>query len=91
VKDNEIRDFVSALTKVAEEYGQTQQLRERIRGIVFPFIEEARRTVSGQEAVYQVRSGYGWIDVSEGEYANGYQDSERRIVYAAPIPATEPK
>jgi hypothetical protein len=43
------------------------------------------------EAVYQVRSGYGWIDVSEGEYSNGYQDSARRIVYTTPQAECAPR
>lgn len=38
MKDHEIRELVSTLTKIAEDYGQTQQLREHIRGAVFSAI-----------------------------------------------------
>jgi len=38
MKDHEIRELVTELTEVAQQYGQTQQLRERIRGVVFKHI-----------------------------------------------------
>lgn len=38
MKDHEIRELVSELTEVAQQYGQTQQLREQIRGVVFKYI-----------------------------------------------------
>ncbi len=34
MKDHEIRELVNKLTDVAREYGQTQQLRERIARVV---------------------------------------------------------
>lgn len=43
MKDHEIRELVSELTQVAREYGQTQQLRERIRGVVLPRLAEPHR------------------------------------------------
>jgi hypothetical protein len=38
-RDHEIRDFVYALTDIATKYSQTQQLRERIAGVVLPMIK----------------------------------------------------
>jgi hypothetical protein len=35
MKDHEIRELVSELTQIAQDYGQTQQLREHIREAVF--------------------------------------------------------
>jgi hypothetical protein len=61
-------------------------------------IEYARRTVSGQEAqpIYQARSinSVTWTDQSKDGYdhmAKYPMCFEVRIVYAAPIPATELK
>ncbi len=34
MKDHEIRELVNKLTDVARKYGQTQQLRERIKAVV---------------------------------------------------------
>lgn len=34
MKPHEMREFVNRLTKIAKDYGQTQQLRERIAGEV---------------------------------------------------------
>jgi hypothetical protein len=61
------------------------------RGDLFAFARALLADGGKGEAVYQVRSGYGWIDVSEGEHANGYQDSERRIVYTAPQAECAPR
>jgi hypothetical protein len=38
-KDREIADFVNELRDVAEHYGQTQQLRERISRVVLDFLK----------------------------------------------------
>jgi hypothetical protein len=64
-----------------------------LRGILD---DEARRTVSGQEAqpIYQARSinSVTWTDQSKDGYdhmAKYPMCFEVRIVYAAPIPATE--
>lgn len=51
MKDHEIRELVTELTEVAQQYGQTQQLRERIRGVVFKhippsFFEQKENNVS---------------------------------------------
>jgi hypothetical protein len=55
----------------------------------FPRIEAARRTVSGQGAIYQSEQMPGvWLDISKEEFDLTHHG---RIVYAAPIPATEPK
>lgn len=40
MKDGNIRDMVSALVEVSKEFGQTEQLRERIRGIVIGEMNE---------------------------------------------------
>jgi vacuolar-type H+-ATPase catalytic subunit A/Vma1 len=41
-KDQEIAKFVSELTAIANEYQGTQQLRNRLRGVVLSFIEKYR-------------------------------------------------
>jgi hypothetical protein len=50
--------------------------------------QAARRTVSGQEAVLTMQIING--EVFEYEYTGNLMDGEYRL-YAAPIPATEPK
>lgn len=42
MKDHEIRELVNALCAVAREYGQTQQLRERIAGLIVPVLSPPR-------------------------------------------------
>lgn len=52
-------------------------------------LEAARRTVSGQEAIYQSEQMPGvWLDISKEEFDSTHH---ARIVYAAPIPAMEKK
>lgn len=41
MKDHEKRELVDALTKVAIEFGGTQQLRERIAQLVLPALDVA--------------------------------------------------
>lgn len=43
MKDHEIRELVNELTKIAKEYGQTQQLRQRILGVVLGALKEVRK------------------------------------------------
>lgn len=38
LKDHEVARMVNALRDVAKEYGQTQQLRERIAGVVRDYL-----------------------------------------------------
>lgn len=45
MKDHEIREFVNALTAVAKEYANTQQLRERIHGVVLTAMYKDTQTV----------------------------------------------
>jgi len=40
MKDHEICTLINFLTKVAKEYGQTQQLRERIHGALVPLLKD---------------------------------------------------
>lgn len=40
MKDHEIAKIVSELTKIAVEYGHTQQLRERIASLIVPHLKE---------------------------------------------------
>lgn len=42
-KDHEIAKFVSELTAIANEYQGTQQLRNRLRGVVLSFVEKYKR------------------------------------------------
>lgn len=65
---------------------------ERAFTELYEELQAARRTVSGQEAqpIYQVISRGVCQDVTKEQYdtCEGKR-YERRIVYAAPIPATE--
>jgi hypothetical protein len=69
-------------------------------------MQAARRTVSGQEAIahgYAVVpvqmtaaminawSGGKTVSSDEVAYRTSFQDAWKRVLYAAPIPATEPK
>jgi hypothetical protein len=53
----------------------------------------ARRTVSGQEAIYQVWDAkrLAWLDMCPELFAERSANSVSRVVYAAPIPATKQK
>lgn len=46
MKDHEKRELVNAVTKVARDYGQTQQLRERIAAQLLPPLDDAARTAA---------------------------------------------
>lgn len=48
LKDHEVREIVSAVTKVAHQYGQTQQLRERIKDVLFPVLKRVPAPVEAQ-------------------------------------------
>lgn len=41
MKDHEKRELVNRLTKLAQEYAETQQLRDRVAGEVLPAIDAA--------------------------------------------------
>lgn len=43
MKDHEIRELVNELTKIAKEYGNTQQLRQQILGVVLNALKEVRK------------------------------------------------
>lgn len=42
MKDHEKRELVNKLTEVAVKYAGTQQLREQIRKVLLPVLEENR-------------------------------------------------
>ena len=58
MKDHEIREFVNELTEVAEQYGQTQQLRERIRGVVFKAIPPSFLSTETEELKKSMKEGF---------------------------------
>ena len=43
MKPHEIAKLVNELTKIAQQYGQTQQLRDRIAHAVISALEEAKQ------------------------------------------------
>lgn len=60
MNDHEIRELVNDLTQIAKDYGQTQQLRERIRGVVFraippSFLSSALATEGGEAELQRLR------------------------------------
>lgn len=50
MKDHEKRELVNALTKVAVEFGGTQQLRERIAHLVLPALADQDAEIAALKA-----------------------------------------
>lgn len=42
MKDHELARLINQLRYVAETYGQTQQLREQIKAVLMPYVQEIR-------------------------------------------------
>ena len=65
MKDHELRELVNALTSTAREFAQTQQLRERIAGIVRPAIEhmatDTRRCIDARNRLNAAFHGEGAV------------------------------
>nr|WP_297529421.1 hypothetical protein [uncultured Roseateles sp.] len=50
LKDHEVREVISAVTQVAQQYGETQQLRERIKDVLFPVLKRVPAPVEPDAA-----------------------------------------
>lgn len=54
MKDHELRELVNALTETAREFAHTDQLRERIAGIVRPAVSRMREQIEALEKIASV-------------------------------------
>jgi hypothetical protein len=74
-KDHEIAKFVSELTAIANEYQGTQQLRNRLRGVVLNFIEKYKSEPLNEielRQIFEQSIGLKYWDFAKAiEKANG--------------------
>jgi hypothetical protein len=49
MKDHEIREYISELFEISIKYHRTQQLRERIRGVVLRMRDSFKKEYSNKE------------------------------------------
>lgn len=78
MKDHEIAQVINDITHVARVYGQTQQIRERIREVLFPVLDsgkQKRKPLSGAELDELWKASYKEHD--DGEKA--LQNRKRRL------------
>lgn len=70
MKDHELRQYINDLTQVAKDFGQTQQLRERIAILV--------KEIVAVEREYAMDEGYdhGYNDGRHEGYEDGYEDGK---------------
>jgi hypothetical protein len=73
MKDNEIRDFIDALTNVAKTYYGTQQLREQIKGVVFPIIEKHGLKLDMIQILDELDDGIEDLELEGLHHNTGYR------------------
>jgi hypothetical protein len=84
MNENDIALTVNRLRDIAKEYGQTQQLRERIAAVVVPLLSASKPAVA-QEYVYETYTGQcGWLVVSKEEYENSEYRKRRAPLASSP-------
>ena len=92
MKDHEIAQTVNQLRDIAKEYGQTQQLRERIAAVIVPILARQPAAIDKQEAVRALFQPWpegelGATDEPESQYRLGYNTAieDALEVLAAPL------
>ncbi len=73
MKDHEIRELVNELTQVARDYGQTQQLRDRIAGIIVHHLKQ----VPEAEFATQVKHAITLMDTTQ--YSVKFEDLPKAV------------